>query len=106
MTATDQENARRWMQAWRTAGPLLEQVRAEEIRATDTVKAMEMLDELFTHAALSQPVRESSGLIEQQAIFSRARRRIHCSELATAAENQRSSEYRARPVCAGNSRTP
>ena len=74
MTATDQENARRWMQAWRTAGPLLEQVRAEEIRATDTVKAMEMLDDAFSSAIwLNQP-RTGSGLVEQQEIFSRARR--------------------------------
>ena len=74
MTATDQENARRWMLAWRTAGPLLEQVRAEEIRATDTVKAMELLDDAFSSAVwLNQP-RAGSGLVEQQEIFSRARR--------------------------------
>ena len=73
MTAQETENARRWVQAWKTAGPLLEEIRAEEIRATDTVKAMEMLDDLFTHGAISLPVRESSGLIEQQTIFARAR---------------------------------
>jgi hypothetical protein len=35
---------------------------------------MEMLDGMFTHAAQSMPMRESSGLIEQQMIFARARR--------------------------------
>ena len=74
MTATDQENARRWMQAWKVAGPLLEEIRAEEIRATDTVKAMEMLDDAFSSAVwLNQP-RIGSGLVEQQEIFSRARK--------------------------------
>lgn len=74
MTATEQANARRWVQAWKEAGPELERIRAEEIRATDTVRAMEMLDELFTHAAISTPMRESSGLLEQQLYFSRDRR--------------------------------
>lgn len=76
MTATEQEteNARRWMQAWKVAGPLLEEIRAEEIRATDTVKAMEMLDDAFSSAIwLNQP-RAGSGLVEQQKIFLRARR--------------------------------
>ena len=74
MTATEEANARRWVQAWKEAGPELERIRAEEIRATDTVRAMEQLDELFTHGALSLPVRESSGLLEQQFYFSRDRR--------------------------------
>lgn len=74
MSATEQANARRWVQAWKEAGPELERIRAEEIRATDTVRAMEQLDELFTHGALSLPARASSGLLEQQFYFSRDRR--------------------------------
>ena len=74
MTAQETENARRWVQAWKTAGPLLEEIRAEEIRATDTVKAMEMLDDAFSSAIwLNQP-RSGSGLVEQQKIFLRALR--------------------------------
>ena len=74
MSATEQENSRRWMQAWRVAGPLLEQIRAEEIRATDTVRAMEMLDDAFSSAIWLNPPRTGSGLVEQQEIFSRARK--------------------------------
>jgi hypothetical protein len=73
---TDQEKslAQKWAAAWKQAGPLLEQIRREEIRATDTVAAMELLDGMFTHAVETLPARKTSGLIEQQAIFSRARR--------------------------------
>jgi len=74
MTTEERELARRWVETWKQAGPLLEEERAAEIRATDTVSAMEMLDGMFTHAAQSMPMRESSGLIEQQMIFARARR--------------------------------
>ncbi|MFM8468503.1 MAG: hypothetical protein ACKODH_00795 [Limisphaerales bacterium] len=74
MTAAEQTNARRWVQTWKDAGPELERIRAEEIRATDTVRAMEQLDELFTHGALTLPARESSGLLEQQFHLTRARR--------------------------------
>lgn len=73
---TEQEKAliRAWVKNWQEVGPLLEQIRAEEIRVTDTVRAMEVLDDMFTHAVKTMPARESSGLIEQQAIFARARR--------------------------------
>ena len=65
---------RAWVRNWRELGPVLDEIRAQEIRATDTVRAMEMLDGMFTHAVESMPARETSGLIEQQAIFARARR--------------------------------
>ena len=73
---TEQEKAltRAWVKNWQEVGPILEEIRAEEIRATDTVKAMEILDGMFTHAVESVPIRESSGLIEQQAVFARAKR--------------------------------
>lgn len=74
MTTTEQENARRWVHTWKVAGPLLEQIRAEEIRATDTVKSMEILDDAFSSAVWLNPPRSGSGLVEQQEIFSRARR--------------------------------
>ncbi len=74
MSTTDQINARRWVQAWKEAGPVLEQMRADEIHSTDTVKAMEILDDAFTSAVWLNPPRESSGLVEQQEIFSRARK--------------------------------
>jgi len=74
MTEQEKAQARQWIEAWRRAGPLLDQIRADEIRATDTVKAMEVLDGMFTHAVETVPTRPSSGLVEQQEIFRRARK--------------------------------
>jgi len=74
MTGHEKAEIRAWIQGWRKAGPILEEIRAEEIRATDTVAALEVLDGMFTHAVETLPARESSGLIEQQAIFARAKK--------------------------------
>ena len=74
MTEQEKAQTRAWIKNWQELGPILEEVRAEEIRATDTVSAMEVLDGMFTHAVETVPVRESSGLIEQQAIFARAKK--------------------------------
>jgi hypothetical protein len=74
MTEQEKARTRAWIKSWQAVGPILEEVRAEEIRATDTVRAMEVLDGMFTHAVETVPARESSGLIEQQAIFARAKR--------------------------------
>lgn len=71
MTAEERALAQRWVDSWKRAGPALEQVRADEIRAADTVASMKLLDGMFTHAVLSLPARKSSGLVEQQRIFSR-----------------------------------
>lgn len=69
MTATEQANARRWGQAWKEAGPLLEQIRADEIRATDTRKSIAAFDGLFEAAVRDFPPGNTSGLVEQQRWF-------------------------------------
>jgi hypothetical protein len=74
MTPEQKARVLKWIKAWKEAGPVLEEVRAQEIRAADTVSAMEILDGMFTHAVQTTSMRESSGLIEQQEIFARVRR--------------------------------
>lgn len=71
MTVEERALAQRWVDTWKRAGPVLEAVRADEIRSADTVASMEVLDGMFTHAVQTLPPRESSGLIEQQRIFRR-----------------------------------
>jgi hypothetical protein len=74
MTIEERELTLRWLEGWKQAGPVLEELRAAEIRGADTVRSMEMLDGMFDHAVKTMPQREMSGLIEQQRIFARARR--------------------------------
>jgi hypothetical protein len=74
MSEQEKAQTRAWVRNWQRVGPVLEEMRADEIRATNTVEAMEVLDGMFTHAVETVPMRESSGLIEQQRIFSRAKK--------------------------------
>ena len=73
MNDAEREQTRDWLKRWQESAPELEEVRAQEIRETDTVQAMKILDGMFTHAVLDQPARQTSGLVEQQAIFHRGR---------------------------------
>jgi|HubBroStandDraft_2_1064218.scaffolds.fasta_scaffold442177_2 hypothetical protein len=65
---------KKWVETWKTTGPLLEKIRREEIRKTSTVKAMQNLADAFDSAAFLYPLRPSSGLVEQQALFQKLRK--------------------------------
>jgi hypothetical protein len=63
------------VQRWRTAGPALAAVRAEELRAMTDADALAAADSLL---ALAEPPRNAarwrtSGLVEQQRLFQRLR---------------------------------
>ncbi len=74
MTPEEEKLIRLWADCWRHAGPELERMRAEDIRQTDTVRAMQLLDDAFDAAVWLNPPRPTSGLVELQAIFMRSRR--------------------------------
>ena len=74
MTEEEKTLARKCLQAWREAAPVLDEIRREDIRNADTVKAVQLLDDAFDAAVWMTPLRETSGLVEQQAIFARSRR--------------------------------
>ena len=60
---------KRWVQAWKEAGEVMEQLRRDELRATDTAHAMHRLAGAFESARWRGLHRPSSGLIEQQKLF-------------------------------------
>ena len=69
----DPELIRRWVETWRRAGKELEEIRRQELRTIDTAVAVRQLLESPTfHTDL--PPRTISGLVEQQAWFSKLRR--------------------------------
>jgi hypothetical protein len=74
MTSEEKELARRWVEAWKTAGPELERIRREEIKATDTKRDLRVFAGLATWALEQQPPASSSGLVEQQRLFSKTRK--------------------------------
>ena len=70
MSRDPEADLRAFVERWRVAGPRIEELRREELRNIEVAQVIESLNGAF-EATLSGPVRTSSGLVEQQAIFSR-----------------------------------
>lgn len=74
MTAEEKARAKKCVDAWRRAGPELERMRREEIRHADTARSIPAFDGLFEGAIREFPAKPTSGLVEQQRCFHRAKR--------------------------------
>lgn len=74
MTEQEKAQAKKCIDAWRRAGPELERMRREEIRQVDTARSIPAFDGLFEGAIRDFPAKPTSGLVEQQRCFRRARR--------------------------------
>ena len=74
MDRTVRENTAKWIECWRRAAPELERIRREDIRNADTKRAVAMFSGLLADTRRRGPVADTSGLIEQQALFSKVRR--------------------------------
>ena len=71
-TPEEIELGRRWVQAWRTAGPELERLRREELRRLDPQRAIAMLCGPADYHVPPRAARPTSGLVEQQRWFKKA----------------------------------
>jgi hypothetical protein len=60
---------RRWVQAWREAGPELERLRREELRHLDVQKAISLLCGDADYHTPPRAPKPTSGLVEQQRWF-------------------------------------
>jgi len=69
------EALRDYVARWRSAAPLLQQVRDADIRAADTVAMVASCNLLFRDALKRFPPRPDSGLVEQQRWFNKLRPR-------------------------------
>ena len=67
MPMSDEEKIRLWVETWRRAGPALERIHAEELRAWryDPV-IVDALLEIGWRFAVPRPI---TGLVEQQRLF-------------------------------------
>jgi hypothetical protein len=73
----EREANREFVERWSKAGPLLDAVRKAELRALDEEPDYAALDALFEFGILASrdlPIRTTSGLVEQQRLFSLLRR--------------------------------
>ncbi|MEK7674435.1 MAG: hypothetical protein AAB676_01205 [Verrucomicrobiota bacterium] len=71
MTKKERALTKRWVETWKKAGPELERIRREEVKRTKTAQGMQALAGCVTWTLRDQPPRTTSGLVEQQAWFSK-----------------------------------
>jgi hypothetical protein len=69
------ELAKRWIRTWETAGPELERLRHEELRRLDPQSSIELLYGPADYTVAPRAPKPTSGLVEQQRWFMKARRR-------------------------------
>ena len=72
MTASEREATRRRLQIWREAEPLLEEQRWRELMALTDAQALQWTEALLGRRGIAPASRDSSGLVEQQALFQRS----------------------------------
>ena len=73
MDTQQEQRERQWVRNWKAVGPVLEELRAEAIRRTDTALAIEQLSDAFESARRHWSPPATSGLVEQQRLFARLR---------------------------------
>ena len=76
MDAAERELTLAWIKTWQEAGPALEAVKRDELRALTAAQALFLADALLDIASRGwhNPERERwSGLVEQQALFRSSR---------------------------------
>ena len=72
MARDPESEMREFVERWRIAGSRLQELRRNELRSVRVADHIESLSGAF-EATLGGPVRTTSGLVEQQAIFARMR---------------------------------
>lgn len=75
MNEAEREQYRRFVENWRRAGPELERIRRDELRAKDTRKDVAGMDALADVGLRFGKPRETSGLVEMQRWFMEFARR-------------------------------
>ena len=74
MNAQEKRNLKNWVETRKKAGPVLEAIRNQEIRETDTSVLIKRTAGLVTNQLKQHDARHASGLVEQQRMF---RKRNH-----------------------------
>ena len=71
--ATQIKGMKAWVDNWKVVGPVLEGLRREDIRNTNTIRSVFALGGELNAVPFNQVLRQSSGLVEQQSWFSKYR---------------------------------
>lgn len=69
MTTEDQENIKKWVDAWARAGKALEEIKRRELRAYNYSENREIVDGMLQWACDHSKSCLGSGLVDQQRFF-------------------------------------
>lgn len=73
MQDQDQHRTRAWVENWAQAGPRLEAIRRRELRAMTHQQRIKAIETLLQIGSRFAKPRATSGLVEQQRLFQKAR---------------------------------
>ena len=73
MTDSVRRDDKAWLEHWQKVGPLLEQIRRAELRNYRHEDHIHIIDSLFQIGCQFARPRETSGLVELQRLFQKAR---------------------------------
>jgi len=68
------EQEKKWIEAWKRAAVELERIHDEELAQVDTASTLLVLEDVFNAALENYEPPETSGLVEMQRFFFRARK--------------------------------
>ena len=68
---TKESDAQRWVAAWVQAGDALEKIRHRDVQHADTAGGLRSFTGSVLHLLRTRPATQTSGLVEQQRIFSK-----------------------------------
>jgi hypothetical protein len=74
MTDEERRLGKLYVEAWKRAGAVMQQLRDADIRAADTARAMAVFKGAALAGIVRNPPKPTSGLIEQQRWFMKAGR--------------------------------
>lgn len=74
MTVEEREQYRKYVKHWQRIGPVLERIRIREMRSPEYANDWKIMDSLYEIACYHRVRRTTSGLVEQQRLFAKARR--------------------------------
>jgi len=73
MSQQADEITKKWVETWAKAGPRLEEIKRRELREMTYEQRIRAIDTLFQLGCLLRKPRTTSGLVEQQRLFRKAR---------------------------------
>jgi hypothetical protein len=74
MADSDDSRTKAWVETWMQAGPRLERIRRQELRAMSYQQRIAAIDALFEVGSRFGKPSTTSGFVEQQRLFQKARR--------------------------------